>query len=119
MINLFHTSPGEILVVEQNEAFTFEKEPLKAAICFSHFIEAGVDYYFCAVKFIKWWKGSLFVKDTSVRINLSREHIRKPTPTEMFQIGDSLRQKGYRYNRKTNKLYEYNRYTGKLTKINS
>ena len=119
MIDLFHTSPGEILVVEQNEAYTFESEPLKVIICFSHVIEVGVDHYICAVKFLRWWTGRFDAKDASVRVNLSKEHIRKPTPTEMFQLGDTLRQNGYRYNRKTRKLYEYNRYTGKLTKINS
>jgi hypothetical protein len=119
MIDLFHTSPGDILVIEENEAYTFESEPLKVIICFSHVIEAGTDYYTCAVKFIRRWAGSLEVKDASVRINLSIEHIRKPTPTEMFQLADALRQNGYRYNRKTRKLYEYNRCTNKLTKINS
>lgn len=118
MIDLFHTSPGEILVVEQNETFTFEKEPLKVIICFSHVIGAGTGYYICAVKFLRWWTGQFDAKDVSVRVNLSKEHIRKPTPTEMFQFADTLRQNGYRYNRRTRQLYKYNRYTGKLTKIN-
>lgn len=119
MIDLFHTSPGDILVIEENEAYTFESEPLKVIICFSHVIEEDGDWYCCAAKFIQRWSGRLEVKDASIRINLSIEHIRKPTPTEMFQLADTLRQNGYRYNRKTRKLYEYNTYTGKLTKINS
>jgi hypothetical protein len=108
MIDLFHTSPGEIFVVEQNEAYTFESDPLKLTLCFSHVIEAGTDHYTCAVKFLKWWTGQLDVKNVSVRINLAKEHIRKPTPTEMFQLADALRQNGYRYNRKTRKLTKIN-----------
>ena len=108
MIDLFHTSSGDILVVEQNEAYTFESDPLKLTLCFSHVIEAGTDYYTCAVKFIKWWTGQFDVKNVSVRINLTKEHIRKPTPTEMFQLADALRQNGYRYNRKTRQLTKIN-----------
>ena len=108
MIDLFHTKPGTIIVAEQNEAFTFEKKPLKATLCFSHVIGVGVGHYCCAVKFIRWWTGRLEAKDTSVLINFSREHIRKPTPTEMFQLADVLRQNGYRYNRKTRQLTNIN-----------
>jgi hypothetical protein len=107
MINLFHVKRGEIIVIEKNDAFSFSVGKLKMMVCFDTVVDMHSTYYFCSSIFVIGWSG-LFYANGRFSADLSVSHVRKPTPAEMFQIGDVLRQHGYRYNRKTKQLTKIN-----------
>lgn len=110
MIDLFNTEPGTIIVVEQKEPWTFLGKKLRMIICFEGVSSVNTRnmYHTCRAIFMICWSG-LFAVNCNFGINMDGSNtIRKPTPAEMFQLGDELRKHGYRYNRKTKHLTKIN-----------